>query len=258
MRGLEHAMGDAARKPAGKPLSRFALSGLVLGAGGIAALAVSGIGYRLGWWPVGTALNVAEWAVYAAALGLVVSVIGAIVSRPGAQRRGLLLSLLGIAASLPVVAIAAQWEYAARAYPPINDISTDTEDAPTFWDMPNPTEYPGPKTAALQRAAYPDLVPLILSIPPDRAYGLALVLTREKGWEIVADEPKDGRIEAVDRSFLYGFKDEIIIRIAPSDGGARVDVRSRSRIGRIDRGVNTMRIRAFLATLKENVGKAKQ
>ena len=179
-------------------------------------------------------------------------------SRPGARQRGFLLSLLGIAASLPIVAIAAQWEYAARAYPPINDISTDTEDAPVFWDMPNPTEYPGAQMAALQRAAYPDLASLILSLAPDRAYALAMALIRDKGWEIVADEPKDGRIEAVDRSLLYGFKDEIIVRIAASDGGARVDLRSRSRIGRIDRGVNANRIRAFLAALKENAGKVKQ
>jgi uncharacterized protein (DUF1499 family) len=192
------------------------------------------------------------------ALGLVLSVIGAVLSRPGARRRGFLLSLLGIAASLPVVAIAVQWEYATRTYPPINDISTDTEDPPVFWDMPNPTEYPGAEAAALQRSAYPDLAPLILSIPPDRAYALAMALSRDKGWEIVADEPKDGRIEAVDRSFLYGFKDEIIIRILASDGGARVDVRSRSRIGRIDRGVNAKRVRAYLAALKENAGKVKQ
>jgi uncharacterized protein (DUF1499 family) len=156
------------------------------------------------------------------------------------------------------VVIAAQWEYATRTYPPINDISTDTEDPPVFWDMPNPTEYPGAEKAALQRTAYPDLAPLILSVAPERAYALAMALTRDKGWEIVADEPKDGRIEAVDRSFFYGFKDEIIIRIAASDGGARVDLRSRSRIGLIDRGVNAKRVRAFLAALKENADKVKQ
>jgi uncharacterized protein (DUF1499 family) len=123
--------------------------------------------------------------------------------------------------------------------------------------MPNPTEYPGAKTVAVQRAAYPDLVPLILSIPPDRAYALALALTREKGWEVVADEPKDGRIEAVDRSFLYGFPDEITIRIAASNSGARVDLRSRSRIGRIDRGVNAKCISVFLAALKERASRVK-
>jgi uncharacterized protein (DUF1499 family) len=248
-------MSDASRRPAGKRLSQFALAGFVLGAGGIAGVAASGVGYRLGWWPLDAALRISAWAVYAAALGLVASVIGVVLSRPGAGRRGLLLSVLGIAASLPVVAAAIQWEYAARTYPPINDISTDTEDPPVFWDMPNPSEYPGAETAVLQRAAYPDLAPLILGVTPDRAYVLAMAFARDKGWEIVADEPKDGRIEAVDRSFLYGFRDEIVIRIAPSDGGARVDLRSRSRLGRIDRGVNAGRIRSFLAALKESAGK---
>jgi uncharacterized protein (DUF1499 family) len=251
-------MREAALTKAGKRLSKVAVSGLVLGAAGLTALAASGLGYRLGWWPVSLALRVAEWAVYAAALGLVVSGIGAVLSRPGARQHGLVLSLLGIAASLPVVAIAAQWEYAARTYPPINDISTDTEDPPVFWKMPNPTEYPGANTAALQRAAYPDLAPLVLAIAPERAYALALALARDKGWEIVADQPRDGRIEAVDRTFLYGFKDEVIIRIAASVGGARVDIRSRSRIGRIDRGVNAKRIQAFLAALNENAGKHRQ
>lgn len=110
----------------------------------------------------------------------------------------------------------------------------------------------------MQRAAYPDLAPLILNIAPSRAYALAVALVRDRSWEIIADDPAEGRIEAVDRSLLYGFKDEIVIRIATSDGGARVDLRSRSRIGRIDRGVNAKRIRSFLAALKENAGKVKQ
>lgn len=244
--------------PVGKRLSKYALSGLVLGAGGIGVLATSAIGYRLGWWQIVTTLSISEWTVYVAALGLVVSAIGAVLSRPGAHRRGFLLSILGIAASLPVVAMAIQWEYAARTYPSINDISTDIEDPPVFWDMPNPTVYPGGETTALQRAAYPDLVPLNLSVAPDRAYALAKALTKDKGWEIIADEPKEGRIEAVERSLLYGFKDEIVIRIATSEGGARVDLRSRSRIGRIDRGVNAKRIRSFLTALKESAGKVKQ
>ena len=251
-------MSDAAFQSSRKRLSKSAVSGFVLGAGGIAVLAASATGYRLGWWPVVTTFKIAEWAAYLAALGLIVSAIGVVVSRPGARRRGFLLGLLGIAVSLPVVAMAAQWEYAARTYPPINDISTDIEDPPVFWDMPNPTVYPGAETAALQRAAYPDLAPLNLSLAPGRAYALAYALAKDKGWEIVADEPKEGRIEVVDRSLFYGFKDEIVIRITASDGGARVDLRSRSRIGRIDRGVNAKRIRSFLAALKESADKVKQ
>lgn len=56
------------------------------------------------------------------------------------------------------------FEYAARAYPPINDITTDTVDPPTFWDVPHPVIYPGEQVAALQRQGYPDLKPLELGM----------------------------------------------------------------------------------------------
>lgn len=254
----DHTINDASRQRSGKSLSKSALLGFILGAGGIATLVVSGIGYRLDWWPVLTALQISEGAAYAAALGLFLSLVGAVVSRPGARQRGLVLSLLGLAASLPIVALAVHWEYATRTYPPINDISTDINEPPVFWDMPNPTEYPGGNSATLQHAAYPDLVSLELTVTADEAYALAIALVREKGWEILANEPSDGRIEAVASSLLYGFKDEIIIRIQDADRGAIVDVRSRSRIGRIDRGVNAKRIRSLLANMKERAGSAKE
>ena len=251
------AMKDVILERSNKSISMYALSGFVLGAGSVAALVVSGIGYRLDWWPVIEALQISEWAVFAAMLGLVLSLIGLILSRPGARRRGLAPSLLGLAMSLPVTIMAVQWEYATRTYPAINDISTDTEDPPVFWDMPNPTVYPGGTVSEQQRAAYPDLAPLELAASPEQAYAIAREIAKDESWEIIADEPDDGRIEAVDSSFLYGFKDEVIIRITPSDSGATVDVRSRSRVGRIDRGVNAKRIRAILATMKARVSTAK-
>ena len=231
--------------------SWMALLGLLCGLGGIAALAVSAIGYRLAWWPVTTTLGLAEYGAYAAALGLGLSLIGLFLALRRRSGRGLLLGLLGLVATLPVVAMAVQWDYAARHYPPINDISTDTDDPPIFWDMPNPSEYPGGRTAELQHAAHPDLATLSLSFPPERAFALALEIARENGWEIVAEAPDEGRIEAVATSLVYGFKDEIVIRIEAAEGGGSViDLRSRSRLGRIDRGVNATRIRAFLADLQ--------
>jgi uncharacterized protein (DUF1499 family) len=229
----------------------MAFLGLLCGLGGIAALAVSAIGYRLAWWPVTTTLGLAEYGAYAAALGLGLSLIGLFLALRRRSGRCLLLGLLGLVATLPVVAMAVQWDYAARHYPPINDISTDTDDPPIFWDMPNPSEYPGGRTAELQHAAYPDMATLSLSFPPERAFALALEIARENGWEIVAEAPDEGRIEAVATSLLYGFKDEIVIRIeAAGGGGSVIDLRSRSRLGRIDRGVNAARIRAFLADLQ--------
>ena len=238
-----------------KPLSRSAVAGAVLGAAGLAGLVGLGLGFRLGLWSFPPALVAAEWLVYAAALGVLLAAIGAVRSRPGAGKRGFVLSLLGLALALPVVAIGAQWEYATRTTPQINDVSTDTEDAPVFWHMPNPTQYPA-QSAALQRAGYPDLATLKLGIGPERAYAHALAVVKDNGWEIVADDPKDGRIEAIATSLLYGFKDEIAIRVAAADGGSRVDVRSRSRLGRIDRGVNAKRIRAYLAALRSKEGEA--
>ncbi|MGF1628224.1 MAG: DUF1499 domain-containing protein [Kiloniellaceae bacterium] len=229
--------------------------GLVCGLGGIAALAVSAVGYRFAWWPVATALGVAEYGAYAATLGLVLSLAGLVLALRRRAARSSLLALLGLIVALPLVAMAAHWEYAGRHYPPINDISTDTADPPVFWDMPNPSEYPGGAAAEQQRAAYPDLAPLALDIAPERAFALALAIARNNGWEIVAEAAEEGRIEGVATSFLYGFEDEVVIRIEPRDSGAVADLRSRARLGRLDRGVNAARIRSFLAELRERAAR---
>lgn len=234
-----------------KRRSWLAVIGFVCDLAAVAVLAVSAIGYRLAWWPVTTALSLAEYGAYAAALGLALSLAGLLTAARRRAGGGILVGLLGLVVAAPVVAMAAQWEYAARHYPPINDISTDTEDPPVFWDMPHPSEYPGGRSAELQRDAYPDLDSLSLELTPERAFTVALEIVQDNGWEIVAEAPDEGRIEAVATSLIYGFKDEIVIRIASADSGVEVDLRSRSRLGRIDRGANAARIRDFLATLQE-------
>lgn len=241
-----------------RPLSIPATSGLILGLAAIATIVASGVGYRLGWWHFTRALQVSEWATYGAAVALVLSALGLVQTRPGAARRGLVIAVLGLLVALVPVLMAVQWEYASRTTPPINDISTDTADAPVFWDMPNPTDYPGAKTADLQRAAYPDLAPLRLAMPPEQAFAQALAVAKDKGWTIVANVPAEGRLEATASSLLYGFTDEVIVRVKAADGGSLVDVRSRSRLGRVDRGVNAKRIRSYLAALQERAAETRR
>lgn len=233
-----------------KPLSKPAVWGLLLALAAIAIIVASGIGYRLGWWHFTRGLQVSEWATYGAAVALALSGIGLIQALPRAARRGRVMAVLGLLAALLPLGMALQWEIASRTTPPINDISTDTADAPVFWDMPNPTDYPGAKSAVLQREAYPDVVPLKLSLTPEHAFAQALSVAQQKGWTIVASVPAEGRIEATSSSLLYGFIDEVIVRVKAADGGSLVDVRSRSRLGRIDRGVNARRIRDYMASLK--------
>ncbi|MDP2092846.1 MAG: NrsF family protein, partial [Hydrogenophaga sp.] len=116
------------------PISRrrpiLSLAGLLLSLVAIAAVLLAGIGYRQGWWHFLQGLQIAEWAVYSAALGLVLSLAAAIIARPGRQprRRGFVTGLLGVLMALPVLGMALLWEVATRTTPPINDISTDTED----------------------------------------------------------------------------------------------------------------------------------
>ena len=244
---IEIDTGQTVRKPWSKP----ALAAPILGLAAILAVAASGIGYRLGWWHFTVGLEITRWAAYGAVFVIALSATGLIQARPGGARRGLASAALGLLLALPPVAMALHWEYTTRTYPPINDISTDTEDPPVFWDMPTPTDYLGGDKADMQRAAYPDLAPLVLPLPPDQAFAAALALVERRGWEIVVKVPEEGRIEATASSFLYGFKDEVIIRVTAADAASRIDMRSRSRIGLIDRGVNARRIREFLGDLNQ-------
>jgi hypothetical protein len=143
--------------------------------------------------------------------------------------------------------------------PRIHDISTDVVTPPPFVAIlplrkgaPNPAMYGGPETAAKQRQAYPDLNTLVLDIPPAEAFDRALATARKLGWEIVAAVPGEGRIEATDTTFWFGFTDDIVVRIAPAGNRSLVDVRSVSRVGLSDVGTNARRIRAYLRKLAGN------
>ena len=135
----------------------------------------------------------------------------------------------------------------------IHDITTDTETPPAFVailplraGVPNSVEYGGPELAAQQRTGYPDLGPLTLQIPPTQAFTHALTAARAMGWEIAASEATEGRIEATDTTFWFGFKDDVVVRITPAGGGSRIDVRSVSRVGKSDIGTNAKRITEYL------------
>lgn len=142
------------------------------------------------------------------------------------------------------------------ALPPIHDISTDLDDPPAFVAVlplraaaPNPAAYSGASAAAAQRRAYPHLKPHRMELSPAEAFARAEAAVKGLGWEIVAQEPAEGRIEATVSSFLFGFKDDVVIRVRPDGIGTVVDVRSKSRLGRGDLGANAARIDRFLARL---------
>jgi len=111
-------------------------------------------------------------------------------------------------------------------------------------------EYGGPAVAKLQRSAYPEVAPLILPLPPNRAYDRAMDAVHKMGWTVVEGNNREGRIEAIDSTFWFGFKDDIVVRIRPEGNDSRLDVRSLSRVGLSDIGTNAKRIVAYLAAVR--------
>ncbi|MFU8895350.1 MAG: DUF1499 domain-containing protein [Gammaproteobacteria bacterium] len=223
----------------------------------IAALLLlsAGPGTRLGWWDFGTGFLVMRWAFFAGAAAVVLALLLLVIPRTRRDSAALLVAALIIGAVVAWI----PWSglQTVRSLPLIHDITTDTTNPPEFVavlplraDASNPPEYPGEETAAQQREAYPDIQPLRLPVAPAAAFERALETAQDQGWEIVAATPQEGRIEATATTFWFGFKDDVVISITPENGASRIDMRSKSRVGRSDVGANAARIRAFFSDLE--------
>jgi uncharacterized protein (DUF1499 family) len=219
-------------------LRRIALALALLGA---ALLVVSGFGVRAGLWPYGIGIRIFAAVMFVGAGAALLAIIALSLRRFRARSAWIALAVGVVSAAVPLYFLAQ-----ARSVPPIHDITTDTEKPPQF--VVNPSDY-DPRVGEVQKEAYPRIRPLELGVPPAAAFARALAAAREMGWEVVAAEEKEGRIEAVATTRWFGFKDDVVVRLTPAAGGARIDVRSKSRVGRSDVGANARRIERFLMLL---------
>jgi len=207
-----------------------------------------------------TGFSILKWAFFIAIAALLVSLAGAILTRPGTGHPGFYRMIVVAVLSLSMIGVPAYWLYRAKQAPRIHDISTDTTDPPQFVAIlpqrigaTNPVEYGGADIAAQQHRAYTDISTLLLPGAPAVVFEQALAAAKGQGWDIVAADPGELRIEATDTTFWFGFKDDIVIRIRASDAdasGSRVDIRSLSRVGLSDVGTNAQRIRTFIKMMK--------
>jgi uncharacterized protein (DUF1499 family) len=175
---------------------------------------------------------------------------------------GMGASLGAIAIALLLLAYPTFIAVKARNLPWIYDITTDPIDPPRYDTLAkarprdaNPIIYPGLAVAEQQLEAYPDIEPLDADIDTRSAYNAALVVINRRRWRVVEARAPDqgrseGRIEAVARTPIMGFRDDVIVRVRPFEGGARVDVRSSSRYGSFDFGANAARVRALLEDME--------
>lgn len=238
---------------------KFARIVLLLAVVAALLLLAAGPGTRFGFWEYGTGFQLMRYAFFGGVAAAVLAIVLLVV--PGTRRRAaplLVAALLigGLAAWVP-------WNglQTVRSLPFIHDITTDTDDPPVFVavlplraDAANPPEYPGEEVAAQQREAYPEVQPTSTTLAPGAALARAEQVARDMGWEIVATVPEEGRLEATATTFWFGFKDDVVIRVRPTAEGSRVDIRSKSRVGRSDVGANAARIRDFLEAFRAREG----
>jgi uncharacterized protein (DUF1499 family) len=172
--------------------------------------------------------------------------------------RGMGRTLVALLIAALVLAYPAYLAYQYRRLPHIYDITTDAVDPPSFdalarlrnGEGTNPAAYAGLYSAELQRQAYPDIEPIDLEIPAQRAYQLALQLVKRRKWVVIDDRPPQpprmiGHIEAVARTPVMGFREDVAIRVVPDGEDSRVDMRSASRYFDSDLGSNAARISKF-------------
>ena len=216
----------------------------------------AGPGYRFGWWGLGAGLQTVRWSATVGAGVLVLALLGAAWAYRTHMPRAIAVCLAAALLSLLVSAPPALLWLHTRGLPPIHDVSTDTENPPLYVAVlparkgaRNSSDY-NPAAAGQQRLGYPDIGPAELALPAAQAFQIAERVARAMGWRIVADVPAELRIEATATTLLFGFKDDIVIRVTATDAGSRVDVRSLSRIGGGDFGTNANRIRAFIKKLR--------
>ena len=228
-------------------------SGVAL-ACGVAEL-LAGLGYRWGWWHFRVGIQAMRWAATTGLAAAALALLAAVLAFRYGTRRSLMAAMSGLALSLIVVGPPLYYWRVVDQVPRIHDISTDTDKPPVYVALlplrkgaENSTEYSA-GVASLQKKAYPDIAPVLLDLPPAQAFARAERAARAMGWEIVAAVPEELRVEATDTSLLFGFKDDVVIRISAMSSGSRVDLRSLSRVGRSDFGVNANRIRKYLKRL---------
>jgi len=185
-----------------------------------------------------------------APLALVLGLAALVTTRAAKGRAGRGLAWGACALAVAVIAAIAVTAGPSTSVPPINDITTDLMDPPQFAALARDPanagremSYPGEAFANQQRAGYPDLAPIDVATSPTDTFEAVKQAIESFGWQIVAADPATGTIEATDTSRIFRFVDDITVRVRPLPTGARVDMRSKSRVGIGDMGANAARIR---------------
>lgn len=248
---------------------------LVAGVGALVWGFVSAVGTGWGFWAYQSGLKGVTWAFF---LGIGAILFGilfgwrgrkAIVPPPRTRR------WVGMLVAIIYVGWVGTFLMAAFTVPAIHDVSTDLADPPTFQTLQlradNLDNVPGAddedmkgltpqqRWSVVHQKAYGDIRSVRINEPVPMVVAKAERLAEARGWDVVIALPEEGRLEATDTSAFFRFRDDVVLRVRPTDTGegSIVDMRSVSRVGTSDLGVNAKRVRTFLADLTGTVTAAR-
>ena len=254
-----------------QPVSRLAIWARRLALFALAATFVAIIIVRSGALDIVPALSTLGGALVLACVAILLALAsGVVIWRDGIGGGRYAAAALFIGCAL--IAYPAYLGLKAYRLPAIYDITTDPIDPPQFDAIArlrprdaNPITYAGLYAAELQHAAYSDIEPDLTDSTPQEAYDAAMKVIIKRKWRIVdarppqgsavravetrappGPAPRDGFIEAIARTPILGFRDDVVVRVRPTSDGTRIDVRSASRYGRHDLGTNATRVRNLI------------
>jgi len=188
-------------------------------------------------------------------VGAIAGLIGILMTRSGARAFARPRALFGTVASLAIFVPIFLIALSGRRYPAINDITTDFDHPPEFThaalladNQGRDLKYNRARYADRQKAGYGELAPLKTGVDPDGTFAKVEATAKQvPSWVITTADPKTHTLEGVATSALFHFHDDFVIQVRPAtDGtGSLIEMRSKSRDGVGDFGMNYKRIRMF-------------
>jgi hypothetical protein len=244
---------------------------LITGVGALVWGAVAAVGTGWGFWAYTSGLKGVAGAFLLGVAALLMGLVQEWRVRKSTTPPLRARRWVGMLVALVYVGWVGTFLLQALTVPAIHDISTDLADPPTFQTLQmradNLDNVPGADDAKMRgltpeqrwamvhQKAYGDIRSVRVNEPVASVVAKAERLAKARGWDVAISLPEEGRLEATETSAFFQFKDDVVLRVRPSDTGegSIVDMRSVSRVGQSDLGMNAKRVRSFLADLTGTV-----
>lgn len=225
---------------------------------------LAALGSRLEFWGFVTGFSILKWSVWIATFAAVLALLAMALAKPVGAK---VLSLrYAVPPAIAMVLIFLPWIHIQefKKYPTIADATSSFTAPPQFVALvpireksaDNPLAYRSAEAAALQVTYFPELQGITASQTKAELVHAVKEVLLTMGMEIIDVSAADGRVEATDTTFWFGFKDDVVVRVSEqADGLMLIDARSASRVGKQDGGVNAKRLQRFFKNLADAIGK---